>query len=78
MNGYDYIKFLSEIQRNGLYKGKKCLCCNTLCCKGNWGPQKDMFDVIIEIYKYLNMIYNPINEEIYKDILNKHLGYLID
>ena len=78
MNGENYINILGEIQGNGFYKGDKCLCCNTICCKGNWGPQKDIFEVVIEIYKYLNMIYIPINEEIYKNILNKHLGYLID
>jgi ubiquitin-protein ligase len=78
MSGENYVNILGEIQGNGFYKGEKCLCCSTICCKGNWGPQKDIFDVVIEIYKNLNMVYNPINEEIYKNILNKHLGYLID
>lgn len=77
-NEENYINILGEIQGKKLHKSEKCLCCSTICCKENWGPQKDMFDVIIEIYKTLNMIYIPINEEIYKNILNKHLGYLID
>tara|TARA_Y100001958_G_C20834062_1_gene283563 strand:- start:14 stop:556 length:543 start_codon:yes stop_codon:yes gene_type:complete len=78
MNGENYVNILGRIQGIGLYKSEKCLCCNTLCCKNNWGPQKDMFDVIIEIYKNFNMIYEPIKNDIYKNILNKHLGYLID
>jgi len=78
MNDKNYIDVLGEIQGNGFYKSEKCLCCSTLCCKDNWGPRQDMFNVIIEIYKNLNMVYEPLNEKIYKNILNKHLGYLID
>lgn len=78
MNGKNYIDILGEIQGYGFHKSEKCLCCSTICCKDNWGPQKDMFEVIIEIYKNLNMVYEPLNEKIYKKILNKHLGYLID
>ena len=73
-----YQDILSKFQATGLYKGDKCLCCSTLCCKHNWGPQKDMFDLIIEIYENLNMMYGPIDECLYKKILEKHLGYFID
>ena len=72
-----YQDFLGRFQSTGLYKGKSCLCCSTLCCKHNWTPQKDMFDLIVEIYNNLNMMYEPIDECLYNKILDKHLGYYI-
>ena len=75
--GERYQNLLSRFQSSGLYKGASCLCCSTLCCKHNWTPQKDMFDLIVEIYDNLNMMYEPIDECLYKKILEKHLGYYI-
>jgi len=74
----DYTDFLGEYQQSDLDKRKKCLCCNTIICKHNWSPNKDLFDVVIEIYDLLDLLYLPINENIYKSITNKHLGYFID
>lgn len=74
----DYTEFLGEYQKSELDKRKKCLCCNTIICRHNWAPDKDLFDVVIEINDLLNMLYLPINENLYKSIMNKHLGYLID
>ena len=79
INNNDYIRFLAEIQGNNLYNGtEKCLCCSTLCCKHNWGPQKDLIDIMNEIFSNLNMLINPIDDILYKAILIKHLGYFID
>ena len=76
----DYKKFLGQYQKTGLYKEKtpKCLCCSTICCAHNWGPKKDLFDIILEIYKILDLLYLPINDIMYKAILKKHIGYQID
>jgi ubiquitin-protein ligase len=78
ISGINYSDFLGEYQNSGLNNRKKCLCCNTIICRHNWAPDKDLFDVIIEIYNILDLLYSPINENLYKTILNKHLGYLID
>ena len=76
----NYKEFLSRYQATGLYKEKtpKCLCCSTICCAHNWGPKKDFFDIILEIYKILDLIYLPMEDILYKAILEKHLGYQID
>lgn len=76
----NYQEFLSRYQATGLYKEKtpKCLCCSTICCAHNWGPKKDFFDIILEIYKILDLIYLPMEDILYKAILEKHLGYQID
>jgi len=79
INNDDYIKLLANIQANNLYSGKeRCLCCSTLCCKDNWGPQNDLMDIINEIFSNLNMLINPVKDILYKAILEKHLGYFID
>ena len=37
-------------------KNQKCLCCNTLTCRSNWGPQLKIIDVIEEIYGIYQLI----------------------
>jgi len=77
----EYKLYLSRIQmsiRNNRNYDTKCLCCNTICCRNIWNPHKNLFDVIIEIFINLNILYAPINKIMYKAILNKYLGYQID
>lgn len=76
ISGIDYIEFLGQFQN--LVKEEECLCCNTIICRHKWGPKKDLFDVIIELYNMLDLLYYPIDNNLYKIIMNKHLGYFID
>jgi ubiquitin-protein ligase len=81
INNNNYIKLLCNIQGKNLYKNnnnKSCLCCSTLCCKHNWGPQEYIFNIITEIFNNLKIIYLPVDDIIYKTILNKNIGYFID
>jgi hypothetical protein len=82
INNNNYIELLCNIQNKNLNNSengdKSCLCCSTLCCKGNWGPKKNVFHIITEIFNNLKMIYLPVDNILYKTILNKYLGYFID
>ena len=55
--------FHPEIVRK--YKGKECLCCNSVIC--NWIPAKKIEDVVSEVItnvNFMNSIYNNISFEL--------------
>ena len=53
INGKNYFEYLRpnsdtyDILQHLI--GKKCLCCSTLMCKNNWGPYKNLKDLLQEI-----------------------------
>ena len=77
LNDKEYIHFISKVQNIKLNDDVKCLCCISLCCRENWGPQNIFIDVIEEIYKNLDTIYNPIEIKLYESLMDKYLGYNI-
>ena len=55
--------------------GQKCLCCSTLMCRNNWGPQKNLKNILQEILKTFNTKQRVIEYLHVKKIKDK---YLID
>lgn len=59
INGNNYFEYLRpnsntyDILQH--FIGTKCLCCSTLMCKNNWGPQKKLKDILQEIINNLNL-----------------------
>jgi len=78
INDHEYTPYLSTLQNIKLYDDVKCLCCISLCCRENWGPQNSFIDIIKEIFKNLDIVYIPIENKLYRSIMNKYLGYNID
>ena len=58
INGKNYFEYLrpTESTYNILeyFIGQKCLCCSTLMCRNNWGPQKNFKNILHEILKMFN------------------------
>ena len=55
----NYLCLLAEMS-NRLkiqYNEKDCLCCNSILCKGIWGPTINILDIIKEV-EYMIMIHN--------------------
>lgn len=71
----NYIEFLCNMSCNFKVSGENCFCCSSLICKSNWGPQKSLLDILIEIKNNLNNCELQINKNIKKCIYLKHLGY---
>tara|TARA_B100000513_G_scaffold183486_1_gene103573 strand:+ start:633 stop:1166 length:534 start_codon:yes stop_codon:yes gene_type:complete len=79
INGKNYLEYLRP---NGptyhileYFIGQKCLCCSTLMCKHNWGPQKNLKDILEEILKTFNLKQRIVEYLHAKKIKDK---YLID
>ena len=59
INGKNYFEYLRPYDDS--YKilehfiGTNCLCCSTLMCKNNWGPQKTLKDLLQEIIDNFNL-----------------------
>ena len=74
----DYIEFLCNVSCNFKdLNNESCLCCNSIVCKNNWGPQKQLVEIIREIIKITNNCEFEINKNIKKSIYLKYLGYTI-
>lgn len=55
INGKNYFEYLRPNEPTyhilEYFIGQKCLCCCTLMCKNNWGPQKNLKNILQEILK---------------------------
>ena len=74
----DYIDFLCNVGCN--FKDSNndfCLCCTSVICKNNWGPQTKLVDIVKEIMQVTNNCELEINKNIKKSIYLKYLGYTI-
>lgn len=72
----DYIEFLCNVSCNFKdLRNEECLCCNSIVCKNNWGPQKHLVEIIREIMQITNNCELEINKNIKKSIYLKYLGY---
>ena len=54
-------------------KGRECLCCSSLLCKGNWGPTLNMTDITKEIVKIINFKIRIYKRYLCKKIQEKYL-----
>lgn len=62
---------------NDLNNDITCLCCSSLVCKENWGPNENLSGIMKEISKLLDICFMEINTRLRKKIYNKYLGYSI-
>ena len=67
-------------------ENEKCFCCKSLTCRNNWGPKKNLVDMLNEIYNMFELINNKVDEILIKKIKTKRimskifeekLGYVI-
>ena len=79
INGKNYFEYLrpngSTYDILEYFIGQKCLCCSTLMCRNNWGPQKNLKNILQEILKTFNTKQRVIEYLHVKKIKDK---YLID
>jgi hypothetical protein len=74
----NYSDFLCNISSNFKEANNdSCLCCSSVICKNNWGPQTHLVDIVKEIIKVTNNCELEINKNIKKSIYLKYLGYNI-
>lgn len=72
----DYIEFLCNVSCHFKdLRNEECLCCNSIVCKNNWGPQIHLVEIIREIMQITNNCELEINKNIKKSIYLKYLGY---
>ena len=60
INSKNYIDTLAKYHKNNasfkVEGNNKCLCCNSLVCKNNWGPVNTLLDLYNEIKKNFEYI----------------------
>ena len=54
IKGKKYTDLLQSLSKKIYKDGKTCLCCNSLLCNDSWNPNKNLINIINEIY--LNLI----------------------
>ncbi len=57
--------------------GNKCPCCDTIVCKGNWGPSNKLTDITNEIRENFNKKIRIMEIFLCKKIVDKHFGHYL-
>tara|TARA_B110001450_G_C17425513_1_gene401675 strand:+ start:143 stop:625 length:483 start_codon:yes stop_codon:yes gene_type:complete len=57
--------------------GNKCPCCDTVICRGNWGPKNKISDITNEIRENFNKKIRIMNIFLCKKIVDKHFGHYL-
>lgn len=77
-SNYDYISLLpSSFSFYNKYFGDNCPCCNTIICKGNWGPNHKLSNITDEIRKNFNNKLRLMEIFLCKKIVNKYFGHYL-
>lgn len=77
----EYFSLLGDLSRQCMWKfipgnkwnNKKCLHCNTIMCRGNWGPCMNSFEVCKEIRYNILVVRNALKTVLLRMLINKFL-----
>tara|TARA_B110000208_G_C11754946_1_gene424858 strand:- start:749 stop:1231 length:483 start_codon:yes stop_codon:yes gene_type:complete len=75
---HSYISLLpSRLSFSQKIWGNKCPCCDTIICRGNWGPNNKISDITNEIRKNFNKKIRTIEIFLCKKIVDKQFGHYL-
>tara|TARA_Y100000816_G_C26008356_1_gene527094 strand:+ start:339 stop:869 length:531 start_codon:yes stop_codon:yes gene_type:complete len=76
-NYHELLQFENVYLKKLGYDEKICLCCQSLACKNNWSLQKNIRDMLKEIYKNLNNKLRIRDLKMCKYVVEKKFGHYL-